>query len=186
MLTALGAKPVPPGSQRRLENVVEGVCTTHGMAEPSLHIVETPAVNAASVGLGRKSAHLVMTSGALAELDRLELEAVVTRQLCELRRGLDAATVLGSVARLPGARPVTTRLAARVINHRTVTYGDLEAVRLTSYPPALAEALRKSMASPLVDTSPAVDHLWLVAPDAGAAAGRQPLPSLRIAALGLL
>ena len=185
-LRRLGAQSLPRGSHRRLENIVEGLCTTHGIAEPALHTVDSGAVNAAAAGLG-KAAHLVFTRGALSALDRLELEAVVARQLCEVRQGLDAATVLASVCRLPGARAANARLAGRVSGRPAVTSFDLEAVRLTCYPPALASALRKSAASRPAPTSRAVAHLWLVPPEAPAGAGAGPTwSSQRIDLLGEL
>ena len=163
-LRALRARPLVPGDHPRLENLVEGLCTTHGFNEPSVHVVETSAINAASVGLRRPPAHLVVTRGALSSLDRLELEAVAARQLCEMRRGVAFSTVLASVSRLPGARPLASRLAARACGFDTATEIDLEAARLTSFPPALASALKKAVDGPGVEVSGAVAHLWLVAP----------------------
>lgn len=164
VLGALGARPLAKGDHPRLENLVDGLCTTHGFHRPSVHVVESPAVNAASVGLRRPSAHLVLTSGALSGLGRLELEAVVARQLCAVRRGIAFPTVLASVARLPGAAPATAGLAARVSGFDTVSDIDVEAARLTSFPPALASALRGSAEGPDLDTPRAVAHLWMVAP----------------------
>ncbi|MYA84322.1 MAG: hypothetical protein F4Y12_01930, partial [Acidimicrobiaceae bacterium] len=112
--TMRAAGPLTKGDHPRLENLLEGSCTTHGFHEPSVHVVESPAINAASVGLRRPAAHLVITRGALSSLDRLELEAVVARQLCAIRRGVAFPTVLASVSRLPGAGPITAGLAGRV------------------------------------------------------------------------
>lgn len=186
-LRAMRAKRAQPGSESRLENVVEGLCTTYGISEPSLHVIETLAVNAAATGLEQRSAHLVVTRGALIALDRLELEAVVARELCEVRRGLDAATVLASVARLPGAKPVISRFEAHVLNDQAVIAADIEAARLTAYPPALAAALKKSAAAPRVTAPKAVAHLWLVDPYSDDyPGGRHPSPSLRVDVLGEL
>lgn len=159
----------------RLANLLEGLCTTHGLNEPAVHVVETPAINAATVGLGRATAHLVLTRGALSGLDRLELEAVIARELCEIRRGRDGATVLASVARLPAGTLFTNRLWGRLRDDRTATTIDLEAVRLTSYPPALVSALSRAADAPTVDAVAAVAHLWFLGPqDASAVAGTQP------------
>ena len=164
VLGALGARPLVEGDHPRLENLVDGLCTTHGFHQPSVHVVESPAINAASVGLRRPSAHLVVTSGALSSLGRLELEAVVARQLCAIGRGVAFPTVLASVSRLPGAAPATAGLAARVSGFDTVSDIDVEAARLTSFPPALASALRGAAEGPGLSTSRAVAHLWMVAP----------------------
>ncbi len=183
-LKAMSAVKVATGTEPRLENLVTGLCVTHGMAEPALHIVETNDVNAAGLGLRRRSSHLVFTRGALVHLDRLELEAVVARELCEVRRGLKAVTVLAGVARLPGTRSIASRLAARLVDQRTVSATDLEAVRLTCYPPALMGVLKKSSRMRIPGASPAVDHLWVVPPKRARVGRRRTLQvSQRIAIL---
>ncbi len=163
-LRALGARLLERGDDPRLENLVDGLCTTHGFHEPSVHVVESPAINAAAVALRRHAGHLVVTRGALSGLDRLELEAVVARQLCAARRGVASATVLAGISRLPGASPLTAGLAAQAGGFDIVTDIDVEAARLTSFPPALASALRKAADGPDLNTSRAVTHLWMVAP----------------------
>ncbi len=195
-LKAIGAKPLKidptasdpstnksSASELSIINLVEGLCTTHGMKEPQLHIVESDAVNVASVGLRRRKAHLAYTRGALNTLNRLELEAVTTRQLCEIRRGQKAATVLAAVARIPGAGLITSSIAKRLGDQRSVITADLEAVRLTNYPPALVTALRKSVHAPTVGASNAAAHLWLVAPPAHRRKLRRPPILHRIAVL---
>ena len=185
VLRVLRARPLVRGAHPRLENLVEGLCTTHGFHEPSVHVVESPAVNAAAVGLRRPTAHLVVTSGALSSLDRLELEAVVARQLCAIRRGIAVPTVLASVSRLPGAAPATAGLAARVSGFDAVSDIDVEAARLTSFPPALASALRWAAEGPGLDASRAADHLWMVAPQRDASTVRARSSTLqRIDVLG--
>ena len=173
VLRSLRARPLPKGDHPRLANLIEGLCTTHGFHEPSVHVVESPAINAASVGLRRPAAHLVVTSGALSSLGRLELEAVVARQLCAIRRGVAFGTVLASVSRLPGAAPVTAGLAARIGGFDTSSDIDVEAARLTSFPPALASALRGAAEGPDLNTQRAAAHLWMVAPQRDASAVRE-------------
>ena len=183
-LAAFGARPLDRGEYPRLENVLDGLCTTHGFRKPFVHVVETPAINAASAGR-RPPAHLILTRGALSELDRLELEAVVARQLCEIRRGVAAETVQAGVARIPGVGLLAARLADRAPGHDRVTDIDIEAVRLTNYPPGLASALSKAAAGPSVDSPAAAAHLWLVAPrGAGPAARAQPSMAQRVDVLG--
>ncbi|MCY3619667.1 MAG: hypothetical protein F4Z00_05790 [Acidimicrobiaceae bacterium] len=184
-LAALGARPLARGEYPRLENLVDGLCTTHGFNRPSLHVVETPAINAASAGRRELAAHLILTRGALMELDRLELEAVVARQLCEIRRGVAIETARASVARIPGIGALAAHLSTGATGDDRVTDIDIEAVRLTSYPPALASALSKAEAAADLRASDAADHLWLAAPQgAGPAAGTRPSMAQRIDLLG--
>lgn len=183
-LSAIGARPLARGEHPRIENIIDGLCTTHGFRAPSVHVVETPAINAASVGGQRPPAHLVVTRGALSELDRLELEAVVARQLCEIRRGVATETAMASVARIPGAGALA-RASGRGPDHERITDLDIEAVRLTGYPPGLASALSKAAASPSLDTSRAAAHLWCVTPqEVGSPARAKRSMAQRIDVLG--
>ena len=180
-LRALQARPLMRGAHPRLENLVQGLCTTHGFSRPAVHVVETDAVNAAAAGLRRPPAHLIVTRGALSGLDRLELEAVVTRQLCEIRRGVWTVTVLASAARVPVTGRLAARQAARARGFDRVMDVDLESVRLTGFPPALASALKKAVEGPGTDSSAAAAHLWLVAPSpTGSAVRREPSAIQRI------
>lgn len=187
-LRALGASPGGPGSSPRLANVVENLCAAHGMAEPELCVTEPDAPNAAVAGRLRSGSRLVVTRGLLESLDRLELEAVVARELCQIRRGVRGATVLAGVAGLLGSGPVAGWVVSRLFDSRHVIDDDLEAVKLTRYPPALSSALAKMAVEGRGEGSngaaPAGRHLWLVEPPArpGAAAVQPPV-SLRVAAL---
>ena len=183
-LRALGAEPLARGGHPRLENLVAGVCTTHGFNRPALHIVESDAINSAAVGLRRPPGHLIVTRGALSELDRLELEAVVARQLCEIRRGVSTVTLLAGAARVPGTGRLATRRAALTRGFHRVVDVDLESVQLTGFPPALASALRKSAEAAGVGPS-AATHLWLVTPGETASGARgRPSIEQRIDVLG--
>ena len=163
-LRSLDARPLARGDHPRLDNLIDGLCTTHGFHAPSIHVVESPAINAASVGLRRSAAHLVITRGALSTLDRLELEAVSARQLCAARRGVALPTVLASVSRLPGAAAVASGIVESVGGFNVVSKIDIEAARLTSFPPALESALQRAADGPSLDTSRAATHLWMIAP----------------------
>ncbi len=163
-LKALRAKPITAGDNPRLENLIDGLCTTHAFARPSLHVVESPAVNAAALGLNQTAAHLVLTSGALSKYDRLELEAVVARQLCVIRRGVAFATVLASVCGLLGLTQMAAWLAARVSDFNAVSGVDVEAARLTSFPPAMSAALQHSANGDTLNTSRTAAHLWMTNP----------------------
>ena len=183
-LRALGASPGGPGSSSRLANVVENLCAVHGMAEPELCVTEPDAPNAAVVRRLRSGSRLVVTRGLLESLDRLELEAVVARELCQIRRGIRGATVLAGVAGLLGSGPVAGWVVGRLFDPRHVIDDDLEAIKLTRYPPALSSALTKIAEGGLNGSGPAGRHLWLVEPPTrpGTAAVQPPVP-LRVAAL---
>lgn len=187
-LSALGAEPLSSAAERpRLVNVVEGLCATLGMSQPSLHVVDSSVANSAVVGRSGSGAHLVVTRGLLESLDRLELEAVVARELCRIRYGLDSATVLAGVVGMLGSGSLAERLSATLVDPAPVTEIDIESVRLTRYPPALTSAFEKilygtarstALSSTALSTPPSVQHLWLIEPAAltGRPRRQPPLP----------
>lgn len=175
-LRSLGAKPLEPGTEPRLESLVESVCASHGISEPKLYLVESRAPDAAVAGKSDDT-RLVVTTGALRQLDRLELEAVVARELVQFGRGIHAATVLTAVSPLYG--PLAPSIRARVLSDRRLARIDIDGVQLTRYPPALASAFEKAAISDGVPDRPASRHLWLVGPQ-GVSDAVQPLLSERI------
>ncbi len=183
-LKTLGASPGGAGSSPRLANVVENLCAVHGLAEPELHVTDPGAPNAAVVGRLRSGSHLVVTRGLLESLDRLELEAVVARELCQIRRGVRGATVLAGVAGLLGSGSAAGWLVGRMFDARHVIDDDIEAIKLTRYPPALSSALTKIAEGGRNGSTPAGRHLWLVEPPSRpGTAPVQPSVRLRTAAL---
>ena len=160
-LRSLGAKPLPEGTEPRLESLVESVCASHGISEPKLYIVESRAPDAAVAG-DSGDTRLIVTTGALRQLDRLELEAVVARELVQFGSGIRAATILAAVSPLYG--PFAARVRAYVLDDRRLARVDIDGVQLTRYPPALAAAFEKAAASDGVPDRPASRHLWLVGP----------------------
>ena len=166
-LRSLGAETIDPADEPRLANVVEGLCVTYGHPEPRLHRVESASPNAAILGHSADDSHLVVTTGLLDALDRLELEAVVARQLSQLRRGVEAGTVLVSVAKLVAPLGLRDRLLDRALDRRSMVAVDLDGVRLTRYPPALASAYEKAAAIRPIESTPAADHLWLLGTTTG-------------------
>lgn len=158
-LAALGGVPIEEGSEPRLESLVESVCAGHGINEPGLYLAKTAAVDAAVVGRSDDT-RLVVTRGLLDELDRLELEAVVARELSMFGTGVQASTVLASVGGLLG--PLGGALRERLLDDRRFVAADFDAVGVTRYPPALAAAFEKAAAVDRVPHNAAADHLWMV------------------------
>ena len=178
-LRSLGAQPLAEGIEPRLESLVESICASHGISEPRLYLVESRAPDAAVVG-NSGDTRLIVTTGALRQLDRLELEAVVARELVQFGSGIHAATVLTAVAPLYG--PFAERVRNKVLDDRRLARVDIEGVQLTRYPPALAAVFEKAAASDGVPDRPASRHLWLVGPQ-GIAGAVQPALGERIETL---
>lgn len=173
-LSALGAEPLEEAVHPRVESLVESICASFGITEPQLYTVDTPAIDAAVVGRADDT-RLVITRGALENLERLELEAVVARELSLFGNGIQAATVMVSVGRAVG--PLRSALHERLLDGRRLARADVDGVQLTRYPPALATALERARGGAAVDYEPSSSHLWMVGP---ARAGVQPLLVERI------
>ncbi len=188
-LASVTATPLAPGARPRLENVLEGLCMTGGVSDPAVHLVETPAMNAMVVADAER-ADLVLTTGLVDGLGRLELEGVVANLLGRVRDG--SARYGTTVVGLLGSSGAASRRLAAGLGEQRSVHSDLAAVDMTRYPPGLISALaRMSDAGTVVaGASPSTAHLWiapvvdgagLVAPEVAETAV-QPL-ALRIAVL---
>jgi heat shock protein HtpX len=182
-LGAIGGSVADPVVHARLINLVEGLAIGAGVHQPRLVVVDDPALNAMAFGRDTQRATVVVTSGLLEGLNRIELEGVVAEELAQIRQ-LDIlpATVAVGTFGLGASLAVPTGRAAAA---------DLAAVALTRYPPGLLAAFEKMAAKgTAVRSVPgSVAHLWLAdarstssATHRGATSSRPPL-SERIEAL---
>ncbi len=151
----VGGRPAEAGGDARLVNLVEGACVLLGLRPPRLRILDDPAPNAVVLGPDEDAAVLVITSGLLSLLDRMELEGVVTHELAHVRRGdlvraALATRALGLVALLT---PAAARGIVRLAGPERESRADLRAAEVTRYPPGLSAALEKLAAAPNVRPS---------------------------------
>ena len=164
LLKATAARPAEPGDHARLVNLVEGLAVTVGLDPPSTWVMPDSALNAFCVGLGTRhpgrlratQSHLVVTAGLLEQLNRVELEGVIGRQLGLIRSGATAGATLqtalrfGRTAALRFRGTVARRKAegeaGRAAAWAAEVDADLGGVAITRYPPGLAAALEKMAA----------------------------------------
>lgn len=172
VLSTMGAHRLDKGSEPRLESLVASMCASHGIAEPSLYLVDSQALDAAVVGRGDET-QLVVTTGALRRLDRLELEAVVARQLAQSGAGVHAATTLASVGPMLG--PLAKLVRRAQLDSRRLALTDVQGVLMTRYPPALAKAFQKAAQGGGVAGPLSTRHLWMIGPTDGTAGVQPPL-----------
>ena len=162
------ARPADPVDHARLLNLLDGLCAATGLTRPAAFVVPDEAPNAAAVGRSPRSAAILVTSGLLARLRRVEVEGVLAHELSHVKEGSTtlrtvAVPLLGLPATLlpPGA---ASRLRHWVVGEEEAT-ADLAAVAVTRYPPGLAAGLEVVAAGGgRVATPPAVAHLWLAPP----------------------
>lgn len=159
--------------QARLYNLVDGLCVANGITEPQLFVVDDPGLNAAAVmvaGGESQQAALVVTSGLLATLSRIELEGMLAQQLGHVRDGDTAlATFAASLIVLPVVGSLLAPRVASTLDPELEAWADLAAVRMTRYPPGLAGALDRLDAGSTVvaKATPETAHLWIANPLGG-------------------
>ncbi len=149
VLRRMGARPAPPGTFPRLDNVVEGLCATFGLRVPALAVVDDPVPNSAAVGVNPGAATLVVTSGLVEGMGLVELEAVVAHELAHIKRDdvvvlTIAAAVVGPVCTLTGS----DRWMVRAIGSGREFVADDVAVTVVRYPPGLQRALEAMQSAP--------------------------------------
>ncbi len=186
-LRLLGATPADPTTHARLFNLVEGLGANAGVPQPDLFVVADSALNALTMGRSPHHAALIVTSGLLDQLSRIELEAVLAHEISHIRSDdiLSATVAVGLFGLLGGPARAATGTGARAlfasllvpvsalaglglqlsIDAHREEVADISGVHLTRYPPALVSALEKMQgAGSLVAAgggSPATAHLWL-------------------------
>jgi heat shock protein HtpX len=188
VLEAVGARPAPEDEFARFHNLIEGLSISNGVEEPGLWAVDSPGANVLAVGPPGAAA-VVVTTGLLEHLDRVELEGVLAEALYRIRvheadlGGQVAVFVCGASLRRAGTadRPLPARRAtrvARLLDDRRHLVADISASAMTRFPPGLRDALTQMQETgTAVTTSPAgAAHLWMCdpfpAPTSGAAAER--------------
>lgn len=172
---SLGGRRAEPTGDARLVNLVDGLCATIGARRPELKVRDEPALNAAVCGRRQGSATLVVTSGLLDELNRVELEGVLAQQLTRIR----------CYDMLPATVTVATLgiFATMLSPPEPVTAMDRAAVSFTRYPPGLISALEKMTAkgTEVHGGSRANAQLWFA--DPGGTKGPQTSLKDRVMAL---
>jgi heat shock protein HtpX len=165
-LGRVGATPADPVEHARFHNVVEGLCAAAGLPKPSLHVIEDDAPNSLALGREPRTAAVVVTTGLLDKLTRIELEGVLAHELSHIK-SLD--TLVSTVAIATVGR-VAPGLVPKVVGGPREALADVTGVALTRYPPGLISALEKLRDDPSDVRSPsaAIAHLWIEAPEADA------------------
>jgi len=155
-------RPADARSEARLVNLVEGLAPGAGLPRPRCLVAEDPSVNALALGRDPRHGCLVVTTGLLGAMSRMQLEAVVAHCLVRIRDGHTIGPTLA--AALVGRESVVRRAAGDEVSADT----DLETVALTRYPPGLIAALEAAGATggPAAPpgASPALASQWLAVP----------------------
>lgn len=155
-------------------NLLEALSLRSGVGAPELYLTDDDSVNALAIQQSGDAA-AVITAGAAAKLDRLQLEGLLAEVIARIASG-DARSATVAIGML---MPFTTgplsflsgvadSLIDRALNPERELRGDRAAVTLTRYPPGLQQALLLADDESEVGTA-ATARLWVVPPTAAAA-----------------
>jgi heat shock protein HtpX len=84
VLKATNAQPADPIRNIHLVNTVEGLSLAAGVPTPKVYVVESNEINAFAVGRDPEHASIAVTTGALGNLDRNELEGVIGHEISHI------------------------------------------------------------------------------------------------------
>ncbi|PZS18712.1 MAG: hypothetical protein DLM54_08020, partial [Acidimicrobiales bacterium] len=111
-LALTGAKPTDTDVQPRAHNLLDSLCAGAGVAKPRLAVADHPSIDVMAVGRSPGHATVVATSGLLASLSLVELEAVLAHEVVRIKAD-DTCPATVAVAGL-GALAVLVPGAARL------------------------------------------------------------------------
>lgn len=99
------AVPADTTEYARLHNLVEGLCIAGGLPKPRLYVIDDDAPNAFATGRDPQHAAVAVTTGLLAKMNRIELEAVLAHELSHIKNydilvSTLAVTLVGVIALL--------------------------------------------------------------------------------------
>src|SRR4030095_5164132 len=101
-----GAQQADPARWPRYANLVEGLSRAAGLPMPRLYVADSDAAHAFSAGRDPERSALVVTTGLLGGLNRVELEGVLAHELNHIWSwGARLATLGGCPARGASAPP---------------------------------------------------------------------------------
>lgn len=85
VLKATNAKPADPIQHVYLINTVDGLSIAAGTPPPKVYVVEDEEINAFACGKDPQHASIAVTTGALKNLNRAELEGVVGHEISHIK-----------------------------------------------------------------------------------------------------
>jgi heat shock protein HtpX len=166
-LAVLHAQPADEQKYARLSNLVEGLCIASGMPAPALYVIEDDAPNALATGRDPKHAAIVVTTGLLDKMNRLELEGVLAHELSHIRNyDILPMTIAVTMARLLVFDPLIAYVTTFAASPAREYDADASGAQLTRYPPGLISALEKLQddTTSVRSASKATAHLWIEQP----------------------
>jgi heat shock protein HtpX len=85
VLTMSKARPVKKEEYPHLYNVVEGLTIAAGIPQPRCYVIDDTAPNAFATGRNPQNSVIVVTTGLLEKMNRLELEGVIAHEMSHIK-----------------------------------------------------------------------------------------------------
>ncbi len=85
VLTMSKARPVTKEEYPYLYNVVEGLTIAAGLPQPRCYVIDDTAPNAFATGRNPENSVIVVTTGLLDKLNRVELEGVIAHEMSHIK-----------------------------------------------------------------------------------------------------
>ncbi|MDA8196976.1 MAG: hypothetical protein M0019_07210 [Actinomycetota bacterium] len=136
---------VVPAKQPRINSLVEGISASIGLEMPRVAMVDVDSINAISIVGSKRQPILILTRGAVVALTRMELEALIARELVRIRTGqiqIEARhrsyrRLIGRVIKSALRQSYDEEMLGRDLAR------DIGAITVTRFPPALVELFEK-------------------------------------------
>ena len=151
----------------RTQNLIQGICQIEGVPIPELLIYDDSSINALLLAFSSKNC-IILTKGAVEKLNRIEMEAVIAFQIGKIKSNICAIQILSLS---------TTSLAKYLfylkplIRNIDISFGleaEMEAIRITKYPPGIIQVFRKSKEQPQTylptNFTEELKSLWMIKP----------------------
>ena len=169
LLDRLDLTPVSESDHARLINVVDGLCVVSGDRRPPLFVVSESYPVALAISAPKHQGVVVVSDGLLAEMDRVEMEAVMAHVLWRMRNGNVALTsyliaLRASLAKIR-LRRVADVIIGKLYEDKILLWADISACQATRYPPALISALQKCNRAHSLAIDPYLGPLLFVDPE---------------------
>ena len=153
----------------RLFNVIEGLCVVGGDQRPSIRIVDVEFPVALAVAMPGSAGTVVVSTGFVASMGRVETEAVMAHLMWRIRSGdISLSTYLLALSTFFGRfglSGLVRVIVQKVTDERIVLFADLSACQATRYPPALISALEIIFKARAVSAGPlGAQPLWFATP----------------------
>lgn len=101
VLAATHAKPAEGREHQYLRDTVEGLSIAAGIPQPKIYVMQSDEINAFATGRDPQHASVAVTTGALNNLNRQELEGVLAHEISHVRnRDILFATLIAVVVGL--------------------------------------------------------------------------------------